>query len=151
MSESLKVIARRWFEEVWNSGRLEAVDEMFAADGVGHGLGLSEADVHGPAEFKPFLLNMRGSIPDIHVDLQDLIAEGDRVAIRVTLTGTHSGEGLGVPPTGRSVSFQGIIILRIVDGLIVEGWNSYDQLGLLQQIRALPSLGGGDRFLSLNE
>jgi steroid delta-isomerase-like uncharacterized protein len=148
MSEANKATARRWFEEVWNQGRETTIDELFAANGVAHGLGDSEADVHGPAEFKPFLANMRAGIPDARVRVEDILAEDDRVAIRVTLEGTHTGDGLGVPPTGRRVSIQGIIIARMANGQMVEAWNSYDQLGLLRQIGALPGLRGPDSFLT---
>ena len=99
-------------------------------------------------EFKPFAANIRGTIPDTHICVDDIISEGDRVAVRITLEGTHSGHGLGVAPTGRSVCIQGIIIVQIRDGQIVEAWNSYDQLGLLRQIGALPALGNRDTFLS---
>jgi steroid delta-isomerase-like uncharacterized protein len=148
MSEQAKATVRRGFEEVWNQGREAAIDELFSAVAVAHGLGDSELDVHGPAEFKPFVANIRGSIPDTHIRVEDILSEGDRVAVRVTLEGTHTGQGLGVPPTGRRVSIQGIMIVRIVYGQIVEGWNSYDQLGLLRQIGALPGPGLSDRFLS---
>jgi limonene-1,2-epoxide hydrolase len=84
VSEEKKALARRWFEEVWNQGREATIDELFPADGVAHGLGDSEADVHGPAEFKIFVANLRGSIPDIHIDLEDILCEGDRVATERT-------------------------------------------------------------------
>jgi steroid delta-isomerase-like uncharacterized protein len=147
MSEQNKAVVRRWFAEVWNQRREATVDELFAAAGVAHGLGDSEQDVRGPAEFKVFAANIRGSIPDTHITVDDILAEGDRVAVRVTLTGTHSGPGLGVAPTGRSVKIQGVIIVRVAGGTIVEAWNSYDQLGLLRQIGALPS-ANKDTFLS---
>ena len=79
--------------------------------------------------------------------MEDIVCEGERVAVRIVLQGTHTGPGLGVAPTGRKVSIQGIIIVRIVDGQIVEGWNNYDQLGLLRQVGALPGSGDEDRFL----
>ena len=151
MSEENKAVVRRWFEEVWNQGREATIDELFPVEGVAHGLGDSEADVHGPTEFKPFAANTRGSIPNTRIRVEDILSEGDRVAVRVILEGTHTGQGLGVPPTGRRVSIQWIIILRMVDGQIVEAWNSYDQLGLLQQIGALPGLGGGDSFLKSSQ
>lgn len=148
MSEDNKAVVRRWFEEVWNQGREATIDELFPVEGVAHGLGDSESDVRGPEEFKPFAANIRGSIPNTQIRVEDILSEGDRVAVRVTLQGTHTGQGLGVPPTGRSVSVQGIIILRMVDGQIVEAWNSYDQLGLLRQVGALPGGGDRDRFLT---
>jgi steroid delta-isomerase-like uncharacterized protein len=148
VSEAYKALVRRWFEEVWNQGRESTIDELFLPDAVAHGLGDSEADVRGPAEFKVFVKNMRSSIPDTHVRIDDIICEGDRVAVRVTLEGTHTGDGLGVPPSGRKVSIQGMVIARMEGGRIVEGWNSYDQLGLLRQIGALPRVGGRDVFLT---
>jgi steroid delta-isomerase-like uncharacterized protein len=148
VSEPNRALVRRWFEEVWNQGREASIDELFPADGVGHGLGDSEQDVHGPAEFRPFVANLRGALPDIYIGIDDILTDGDRVAVRITLRGTHKGNGLGVLPTNRNVSIQGIIIVRIVDGQIKEAWNSYDQLGLLRQIGALGGPGKRDTFLS---
>ena len=151
MSEQNEAVVRRWFEEVWNQGRQASIDEMFAAGAVAHGLGDSEQDVRGPDEFKPFVANMRGALPDTHIHIDDMFSSGDRVAVRVTLQGTHTGNGLGVPPTGRKVSIKGIIIVRVIDGRIAEGWNSYDQLGLLRQIGVLPGSGNRDTFLSSHQ
>jgi steroid delta-isomerase-like uncharacterized protein len=117
--------------------------------GVAHGLGDSEADVHGPDEFKPFFANLRGAMPDIHMHLDDVFADGDRVAVRVTVTGTHTGPGLGAPPSDRKLRFQGIIIMRFANGHIAEAWNSWDQLGLLRQIGALPAVHR-DSFTATN-
>ena len=83
--------------------------------------------------------------------MDDILSDGERVAVRITLLGTHNGNGLGVAPTGRSISIQGIIIVRIVNGQLVEGWNSYDQLGLLRQIGALPAARDRDQFLSASQ
>lgn len=151
MSEQNIAAVHRWFEEVWNQGRESAIDELFPADAVAHGLGDSEQDVHGPDEFKPLVANIRGALPDTHIKIDDILVDGDRVAVRITLQGTHTGQGLGVPPTGRKVSIQGIIIVRLVDGRISEGWNSYDQLGLLRQIGALPGPAQRDTFLSVHQ
>jgi steroid delta-isomerase-like uncharacterized protein len=147
VSEENKKVVRRWFEEVWNRGSESAIEEMFDAGGVAHGLGDSEKDVTGPAEFKPFVANIRGALPDTHIAIEDIFADGDRVAVRVTLQGTHTGNGLGIAPTGRSVRIQGIVIVRMLNGRIKEGWNSYDQLGLLRQLGALPA-AKSDTFLS---
>ncbi len=151
MSEANIAIVRRWFEEVWNHGREASIDELFSADRAAYGLGDTEQDVRGPSEFKPFVANLRGVLPHTHIHLDDIFAEGDRVAVRVTLKGTHTGHGLGVSPSGRKVSIQGIIIVRLADGRIKEKWNSYDQLGLLRQIGALPGSGDRDAFLSSYE
>jgi predicted SnoaL-like aldol condensation-catalyzing enzyme len=143
MSEANKSIVRRWFDEVWNAGRVATISELFPASGVARGLGESDTDVHGPAEFEVFAANLRGIVPDIHIDIEDMIAEGDRVAVRIGLQGTHTDGG--------RVSVRGIIILRVVDGWIVEAWNSYDQLGFLRQIGALPGAGDRDAFLSATQ
>src|SRR5580704_13373983 len=143
-----KALVRRWFEEVWNQGREETIDELFAVNGIGYGLGDTEATIQGPAGFKPFVRNLRGGLPDIHMTIEDIIAEGDKVTVRITVEGTHKGGQLGVAPSGRRVKIAGVVIIRIANGKIVEGWNSWDQLGLLRQIGALPVAEGRDRFTS---
>jgi len=146
MSEANKAIVRRWFEEVWNQGREETIDELFAVHGIGYGLGDTEAPIQGPAGIKPFVRNLRGALPDIHMKIEDSMAEGDRVTVRITAEGTHKGGNLGVAPTGRRVRIEGIVVVRIANGQIVEGWNSWDQLGLMRQIGALPAQKGPDQF-----
>ena len=148
MSEANKALVRRWFDEVWNQGREETIDELFAPQGIGYGLGDTDVPTRGPAEFKIFASNLRGALPDIHMKIEDSIAEGDRVTVRITVEGTHKGGQLGVPPTGRRIRIQGIVVVRIANGQIVEGWNSWDQLGLLRQIGALPAQKGPDQFTS---
>jgi steroid delta-isomerase-like uncharacterized protein len=148
MMEANKALINRWFEEVWNQGRESTIDELFAATGVVHGLGDTETDVAGPAQLKVFVHNFRGAIPDVHMTVEDAVAEGDKVSVRNRVEGTHKGAGLGVAPSGRRISIAGIIIARIRDGQIVEGWNSWDQLGFLRQIGALPVAEGPDRFVA---
>jgi steroid delta-isomerase-like uncharacterized protein len=141
-------LIHRWFDEVWNHGREETVDELFAPDGICHGLGEGIADVHGPAGFKVFLGNMRSAFPDVHIGIEDTIVHESKAVVRVVLEGTHLGEGLGLPPTGRRVSITGVVIVRVAGGQIAEGWNSWDQLGLLRQLGAIPAPEAPDRFLS---
>jgi steroid delta-isomerase-like uncharacterized protein len=134
MSAENKALVERWFEEVWNNGRSEVIDEMFAPDGVAHGLG---DDRRGPEGFKLFHASFRQAFPNVRVEVEDVIAEGDKVAYRLTATGTHSGDGLGFAPTGRPVRFEAMGFARIVDGKIVEGWNVLDQLGMMTQLGAI--------------
>ena len=143
-----KTLLARWFEEVWNQGREETVDELMAPNAVAVGLGEMDQEVHGPSEFKIFLRNMRQALPDVRIDMEDTTAERDKISARVVLKGTHRGDGLGVPPTGNAVQIRGIVMVRIAGGKIVEGWNSWDQLGLLRQIGALDHPAGSDRFLA---
>jgi steroid delta-isomerase-like uncharacterized protein len=131
MSDENKNIVRRWFEEVWNEGRIETIDELMAADCVAYGMG---ADIHGPAEFKPFHAAYKEGLPDIRIVLDDLIAEGDKVAFSWTAQATHRGHLMGVAPTGRSSRFFGMGIARVSNGQIVEAWNVFDQLGMFQQL-----------------
>jgi steroid delta-isomerase-like uncharacterized protein len=141
-------VARRWFEEAWNQGSEGAIDELSAEKVVGHGLGEAGNDVVGREHFRVFWRNLRTALPDLRVRVEDTITEGDKVAIRITLEATHLGEGLGVPPSNERVKIGGIIIARIVNGQIAEAWNNWDQLALLQQIRAVPAPKPADRFLS---
>jgi steroid delta-isomerase-like uncharacterized protein len=148
MTETNKALVRRWFREVWNEGREATIDELFAESGVAYGLGDTEAEVRGPAQLKPFVRNLRDSFPDLQISIHDIVAEDDKVMVRVLLEGTHSGSGLGVPPSGRRIHVAGIVVIRIARGQFIEGWNSWDQLGLLRQIGALPAPGGEDQFLT---
>ena len=133
-SESGSVM-RRWFEEVWNKGREEAIDEMFAAEGVAHGLvDENGEELRGPAGFKPFFRRFRAAFPDIEVSVEDCICEGDRAAARCTVRATHAGDSLGVAATHNPVAFDGLCIVRVRDGKIVEAWNNFDFARLNQQI-----------------
>ncbi|HLK62603.1 MAG TPA: ester cyclase [Bryobacteraceae bacterium] len=143
-----KALIRRWFEEVWNQGREEVIEELRAPDSVGIGLGETPVAVHGAIGFKVFYQNLRSSLPDLRVTVEHLIAEGDMVAAHIQVEGTHMGEGLGVPPTGEIVRFSGMLFARIADGKIAESWNNLDQLGLLRQVGAVPLGAGPDHFLS---
>jgi steroid delta-isomerase-like uncharacterized protein len=138
MSIENKTLVQRWFSEVWNEGRADAIDELLADDAVIHGLG---ANLQGPAEFKRFHSAYRNAYPDVTIDVDDLVAEGDMVAVRWSAIGTHRGDGLGFPATGRRAQFTGMVFVRIKEGRLVEGWNNFDQLGMLQQlgIVSLPS------------
>ncbi len=146
MQENAKLV-HRWFEEVWNQAREETINELFASDAVAYGLGETDVDVQGPAQFKTFFHNLRATFPDIHITIEDTVADGDKVTVRLVLEGTHQGDGLGIPPTGRRVRVAGIVIAKITGGQIVAGWNSWDQLGLLRQLGALPA-PDADRFLT---
>ncbi len=131
MSAENKAIVRRWFDEVWNQGRAETIDELFAADGVAHGLG---PDLHGPSEFKPFQASFRQGFPNLRIEIEDMVAEGDKVAYSWTATATHDGHLMGMAPTGKNSRFTGMGIVRVKDGRIVEGWNVFDQLTMFQQL-----------------
>ena len=125
-----------WFDEVWKKGRLSAIDELLSEDATMHGLGEAGADVTGPEAFKPFVERLRGAFPDIEVKIEQTIEEGDLIASRWVATMTHQGDHLGVPASGKKVSVTGMSIARIRDGKMVEGWNNWDMLSLMQQVDA---------------
>ena len=136
--EKNKALLQRWFDEVWNEGREEAIGEMFAEDGVAHGL--SEDVSHpitGPEQFIPFHHTFRGAFPDIKVEIADMIAEGDKVVARCTVRGKHAGDNLGIAASQSPVDFTGIAIVRIRDGKIVEAWNNFDFLRMNRQVGLL--------------
>jgi steroid delta-isomerase-like uncharacterized protein len=142
-----KALIARWFEEVWNQGRTELIDEMRARETVATGLADGSQESRGPEPFKAFYTNLRIAFPDLRVTVDDVLAEGDKVAARISIGGTHMGDALGAPPTGKTVQFSGIILARIEDGKIVQSWNSLDLLSLLKQIGAVSDPAGADRFL----
>jgi len=134
-------LVRRWFEEVWNGGRAEAIDEMFAEEGVANGLvDESGQPLRGPAGFKPFFRKFREAFPEIEVVVEDAIAEGDRVAARCTVRGRHRGDSLGFAATQQPVEFTGMTIVRVHEGKIVEAWNNFDFMTMFQQLGALQTI-----------
>ncbi len=139
MSTDNVALTHRWFDEVWNQGRVEAIDEMAAKDAVGHGQAEHGADIHGLEEFKPFVRSLRAVFPDIKITIDLSIAEGEHVAVHWHATMTHKGQFLDFAPTGKNVTITGTSIQRIVNGKIVEGWDNWDQLALLVQIGAVPT------------
>ena len=141
MSEENKALVRRYFEEIWDKGNLDLIDELFTTDFVRHGPTGTEGEVRGLEEFKDLVRMYRSAIPDLQAPIEDLIAEGDRVVSRWRTRGTHQGELMGNAPTGNQASVTGIIIDRISGGKIEEEWADYDTLHLMQQIGAVPQPG----------
>lgn len=136
--EDNKALLRRWFDEVWNKGRAEAIDEMFAADGVAHGLSDDpEHPIRGGGGFKPFHQTFRGAFPDIEIVVEDMIAEGDKVVARCSVRGKHAGDNLGIAASNAPVEFTGIAIVQIRNGKIVEAWNNFDFMRMNKQIGAI--------------
>ena len=136
--EENKAMMRRWFEEVWDQGREDAVDEMFASDGIAYGLaGGGGEPVYGPAGFKAHYRSVRAAFPDITITVEDTVADNDKIAARCLVRGTHTGEGLGIAATHKPVEITGLLISRIKGGKTVECWNNFNLLSLYQQIGAV--------------
>jgi steroid delta-isomerase-like uncharacterized protein len=130
-------LARRYFEEVWNQGKVDVLDELLAADYVNHTPSTGHPP-KGPGGLKPIVLAIRRAFPDLHYTIDDVIATGENVVIRTTMTGTHEGDLFGIPPTHRKVKVMQIQIERIKDGRIVEHWRVTDELSLMRQLGVVP-------------
>ncbi len=141
-AEENKALFRRFMEEVANQGNIDAVDELVAPDAVEHEE-LPPGTPPGREGVKHFFALLRNAFPDLRVTIDDQIAEGDKVVSRVTLSGTHKGEFVGIPPTGKTVTFGAIDIIRVAGGKLVEHWGVTDNLGLLQQLGVVPPPGQG--------
>jgi predicted ester cyclase len=135
--EENKALIRRLFEEVFNQGQEEVVDEIIAPDYVATFPGRPDP-LLGPDGVKQNQRMFRAAFPDIHETAEEMIAEGDRVAVRWTGSGTQHGPLMGIPPTGKQVTVTGISIFRIAHRQLVEGWISMDMLGVLQQLGVVP-------------
>jgi steroid delta-isomerase-like uncharacterized protein len=135
MPEANKTIFRRYFEEVLNAGNLDLIDELIAPNYVSHyPTGYDFGG--GPDDVKQIVTTVRSGFPNVHFTVEDVLAEGNRVVGRWTFRGTHQGNFMGIPSTGKNVSVMGIAIYRIVDAKIAEAWVAWDALGLMQQIGA---------------
>lgn len=134
--EQNKQVVRRWIDAGVNAGNLSIADELFESDVLAH---TPEGDVRGVDEGpKASVRLLRGAFPDLQFTVEDMIAEGDRVAARFAAQGSHRGDFMGIAPTERAVSFNGMYIYRLSGGRIAEVWVSLDALGLLRQLGAAP-------------
>jgi steroid delta-isomerase-like uncharacterized protein len=135
-SDENKELVRRFYEEVVNAGRLELVDRFVAREFVDHdGFPGITPDREGVREF---FETVRAAFPDLRFAVEDMIAEGDKVAARVTVRGTHRHEFLGIPPTGKEISTSVVDIIRFRDGLAVERWGITDMLAMMEQLGGAP-------------
>jgi steroid delta-isomerase-like uncharacterized protein len=138
MSEKNKALIQRWFEEVWNQGKSDVIDELCAEDVVIHGLvDGSGQPVSGRQGFHDFHDQFRGAFSDLNISVDDVVCEGDRVVARCSVRGKHTGETLGLAPTNAPINFEGIAIVRIKNGQIAEAWNQFDFLEMNKQLGVL--------------
>ncbi|MGC2764484.1 MAG: ester cyclase [Candidatus Acidiferrum sp.] len=136
MVEENLVLVRRWFEEVWNQKRRETIRELVAPECVAHGTSETGGDLHGPEGWLDLHARLVNAFPDMHIELQDLVAVDDKVAVRWKGTMHHHGDGLGIPASGAEVKIAGMGFARIAGGKVVETWDLWDRLGMFQQIEA---------------
>ena len=142
-TEQNKAIMRRLMEEVFNRGNIGLVDEMVAPDFIEHEE-LPPGIQPGREGVKAFSTIFRSAFPDLKVTIDDDIAEGDKVVIRSIWSGTHKGELMGIPPTGKSVSFGVVDTVRIAGGKLVEHWGQMDNMGMMQQLGVIPAPGADE-------
>jgi len=131
--EANKALIRRHFAEIWNQRRLDIADELVDEAYLSHFPVPGQPP--GIAGFTYAVQMLHQSFPDLVITVEDLIAEGDKVAARLTARGTHRGAFRGIAPTGRAVTWAGIRIFRIANGKIAEHWANWDDLSLLQQLQ----------------
>jgi len=142
-TEQNKALFRRFVDEVFNHGNMSVIDELVAPDFVEHEElppGIPQ-DLEGSKQLATML---RSAFPDLEATIHDIIAEGDKVAVRMTWTGTQQGEFMGIPPTGKSVSIGVFDIVRVAGGKLVEHWGQMDNMGMMQQLGVIPAPGEGE-------
>src|SRR5262245_15043827 len=134
MPHDIRQLSRRWFEQAWNQRDDGILPDLIAEDALIHGLAEDGRTLRGPGQFDHFRRAFLAAVPDLRVAVEDVLVEGDKSVIRLSFTGTHKGEGLGMPPTGRTFCSTAIVILRWREGRIVESWNEFDAAGMLRQL-----------------
>jgi predicted ester cyclase len=137
MARDAAALMRRWFEEVWNQGRELTIDEMFPRNSIMWGVSRPDASSRGPEEFRAFFQAMRQTFTGMHIDLEDVVQQDDMAYARFKVTATHSGDGFGRAATGKTITLVGMCCLKAADGVIVEGWNVWDQIGLARELGLL--------------
>lgn len=130
-------LIRRWFDEVWNYGRIETIYELMAPNAVGIGEAGGDVTIRGPQQFQAFVENLRGAFPDINLTVDDAFASGDKVVARWSATMTHKGDQLGIPASGKQVKITGISIAQIANGQIIAGWDNWDEMRMMRAIGAV--------------
>jgi predicted ester cyclase len=141
--EANRAIALRFIDELWNRGKLDIADEIFAADCIPHththyDHSEQDGERRGPHHIKRIVAAWRAAFPDWHIETTNLFADGDKVVLLTQGRGKHLGELMGIAPTGRRVTFTGMRTFRMVDGKIAEYWVLWDWLGLWQQLGTIP-------------
>ncbi|HET7077321.1 MAG TPA: ester cyclase [Chloroflexia bacterium] len=132
-----KTIVRRYFTEVLNEGNLAALDTLAEDDYIENNPLPGQGT--GREGFKQRVGGLRAAFPDIRYTIEDMVAKGDRVALRWSMRATHGGEILGIPATGQQVTMAGLDIYRLADGRLAEHWDQVDVMGLLQQLGVIPA------------
>ena len=139
-TEENKAVVRRWFDEVLSRGDLDALDSICAECHPQFAVvrGVMEPAPLGMSGLKSLITGLRSAFPELQATVEEQIAEGDKVVTRVTIRGTQEGEFLGMPATGRSFTIPGVSIWEVRGNLLIQEWVSWDALGMMQQLGAIP-------------
>lgn len=137
--EENKAIAHRLFDGAWNRGDVALFDEFTTPQSIDHAAVVGKEGGVGPESFKEVITTMRTAMPDLHLTIEDEIAEGDKVVHRWRMQGTNQGPLMGMAPTGKKLTLTGITIVRIVNGKVMDRWAQIDELGLLRQLGIVPA------------
>ena len=135
MSEANKLLLKRWFEQVWNQKSEAAIDEMFSPQGKSHGFSEADSVLVGPEAFKAVHRTFCGAFPDVRVDVEEIVTEGDRVAVRWQVSMTHLGDHLGFLPSGKKETMAGATFVIVKGNQIAEGWNYMDLQALMKKLQ----------------
>jgi steroid delta-isomerase-like uncharacterized protein len=133
LAERNKDVVRRYTEELWNNLQYDLIDQVLASDVLAHAPDGTQEQ--GNRRFRQVIPYLRTAFPDLHMTIEQMIAEDDHVAVRLRVTGTHQEDFAGMPPTGKVFAFPEWVFLRLWNGKIVEYWYLRDQERLLQQLR----------------
>ena len=136
MIHDIGALSREWFESVWNQRDDSAIARLASPQVLAQGLSEDGQPARGFDQFKRFREGILSAFPDLRVVVEDVLVDGDKSATRLTFSGTHAGDGIGVPPTGRRFVASAIVILRWQNGKIVEAWNEFDAAGMMRQLQA---------------
>jgi len=139
MSEENRALVHRLFEEVWNKGNTSAADDIFDRTYTHHDPATPDFG-KGPEGEKKRANLYRTAFPDLQLKIEGTMSEGNNVMVRWSCRGTHKGDLSGIPPTGKTINITGVSIARFAHGKIVEGWVSWDALGLFRQLGVMPEL-----------
>jgi steroid delta-isomerase-like uncharacterized protein len=137
--EENKAIVRRIFDEAWNGRDFSGLGDLIAASYVERGAPPGVALPPGPEGVRALLGMFHQAFPDLHITVDDILGEGDRVAVRTTARGTHQGALGALPATGKQVAVPAILFFRIAGGKVVDRWEVFDQMGMMQQLGVLPA------------
>jgi steroid delta-isomerase-like uncharacterized protein len=137
MSDS-KTLGRRFFEDILSKGDWKLAEQILAADIVMHHPA-SPVPINGREAVVGMLAGFRAGFPDLHLEVEDVIGEGDKAAVRWRATGTHTAELFGMPATGKAMNVAGISVVKVAGGQIVEDWVAEDTMGMMKQLGVIPS------------